>query len=147
MKDKDPMNDFRSLLESTRVGILTTIGQEGYPRSRWMAAATIPREKGYLYCVSISGARKVKDLEANDKVEWIFQTPSLDTVIRLRGRAVAMDNPQLKAEVLEALGSSLENFWRVNPDPGRLVVIETAIEKISLYKPMENSVVDEELSR
>ena len=30
MKDKDPMSDFRSLLESTRVGILTTIGQEGY---------------------------------------------------------------------------------------------------------------------
>jgi len=144
MKDFDPMRAFLALLETVGVGILTTIGEDGYPRSRWMTAATIAREHGYLYCVTVAGTRKVRDLDKNDKVEWSFQSPSLDQVAQLRGRAVSMDNPQLKAEVLEALGSNLENFWRVNPDPRRLIVIETAIEKVKFYKPMENLIVERE---
>lgn len=138
MKENDPMRAFRSLLDSVRVGLLTNVGPDGYPRSRWMTAATLPRQHGYLYCVSVAGARKVGELELDDRVGWTFQSPSLDEVVSLRGRAVSMDNPQLKAEVLEALGPNLENFWRVNPDPRRLVVIETAIEGVTLYRPLEN---------
>lgn len=146
MKDFDPLRAFKSLIETVRVGILTTIGEDGYPRSRWMTAATIAREHGYLYCVTVAGTRKARDLEKNDKVEWSFQSPALDQVAQLRGRAVCMDNPQLKAEVLEALGSNLENFWRVNPDPRKLIVIETAIEKVRFYKPMENLIMEREAS-
>jgi general stress protein 26 len=147
MKDREPLKAFRALLDSVRVGLLCTVGQDGSPHVRWMTAAILPGEHGFLYCVSGSGSAKVADLEIHDKVEWSFQSPSLDEVVTLEGRAIVLDNPELKAQVLERLGSDLQAFWRVHPDPRKLVVIETEIEHARLYRPMENISVLEEARR
>ena len=79
----------------------------------------------------------MKELEGCDKVQWSFQSPTLREIVQLRGRAAVLSNPGLKAEVLEALGPNLAIFWRINPDPAKLVVIETVIEKAKLFRPME----------
>ncbi len=112
-----------------------------------MTAATLPGEHRFMYCVTGSGSVKVADLENNDKVQWSFQSASLDEVVTLEGRALVLDNPELKAQVLEQLGSDLQAFWRVQPDPKRLVVIETEIDNARLYRPMENISVREESKR
>jgi len=112
-----------------------------------MTAATLPGEHGFLYCVTGSGSVKVADLEKNDRVQWSFQSASLDEIVTLDGRALVLDNPELKAQVLERLGSDLQTFWRVQPDPKRLVVIETEIASARLYRPMENISVLEEAAR
>jgi general stress protein 26 len=147
MKDHEPLKAFRSLLDSVRVGLLCTVGADGAPHARWMTAATLPGEHRFLYCVSSSGSAKVADLGNNDAVQWSFQSASLDEVVTLDGRALVLDNPELKAQVLERLGSDLQAFWRVQPDPRRLVVIETEIESARLYRPMENVSVLEEARR
>jgi general stress protein 26 len=137
MKEQDPLRVFRALLDSVRVGVLCTLSKEGYPHSRWMTATTLPRVQDCFYCVSTAGSPKVCELEACDKVQWSFQSPTLGEIVTLRGRAAVLNNPGLKAEVLEALGPNLSNFWRINPDPAKLVVIETVIEKSKLFRPME----------
>ena len=137
MKEQDPLRVFRALLDSVRVGILCTLGEEGYPHSRWMTAATLPRVPDCLFAVTTAGSAKVRELAACDKVQWSFQSPTLGEIVSLRGRAVVLSNPGLKAEVLEALGPNLTNFWRVNPDPAKLVVVETVIENAHLFRPME----------
>jgi len=147
MKDHEPLKAFRSLLDSVRVGLLCTVGINGEPHTRWMTAATLPGEHRFMYCVTGSGSVKVADLENNDKVQWSFQSASLDEVVTLEGRALVLDNPELKAQVLEQLGSDLQAFWRVQPDPKRLVVIETEIDNAHLYRPMENISVREESKR
>ncbi len=147
MKDREPLKAFRSLLDSVRVGLLCTVGTNGVPHARWMTAATLPGEHGFLYCVTGSGSVKVADLEKNDRVQWSFQSASLDEIVTLDGRALVLDNPELKAQVLERLGSDLQTFWRVQPDPKRLVVIETEIASARLYRPMENISVLEEAAR
>jgi general stress protein 26 len=144
MKDREPLKAFRALLDSVRVGLLCTVGTDGAPHVRWMTAATLPGEHRFLYCVTGSGSVKVADLEKNDRVQWSFQSASLDEVVSLEGRALVLDNPELKAQVLEQLGSDLQAFWRVQPDPKRLVVIETEIINARLYRPMENISVLEE---
>jgi general stress protein 26 len=137
MKDQDPLRVFRALLDSVRVGVLCTLSEDGYPHCRWMTAATLPRMQDCFFCVSTAGSPKVRELELCDRVQWNFQSPTLGEIISLRGRAAVLNNPGLKAEVLEALGPNLTNFWRVNPDPAKLVVIETVIEKVHLFRPME----------
>ena len=137
MKDQDPLRAFRALLDSVRVGVLCTLSEDGYPHSRWMTAATLPRVQDCVYCVTTAGSPKVKELELCDKVQWSFQSPTLREIVHLRGRAAVLNNPGLKAEVLEALGSNLAIFWRINPDPAKLVVVETVIEKAKLFRPME----------
>lgn len=144
MSTQDPLQLFNALLEATPTGLLTTIGADGYPHARWMVATTINREHGYLYAVAIEKSRKIHDLEGEDRVAWSFQDPGLTRIAYIQGRAAVMDNPRLKAEVLERLGPRLANFWRINPDPGHLVVIETAIERVSLYYPMENRHLEKE---
>ncbi len=145
MKDQDPLRAFRALLDSVRVGLLSTVSADGYPHSRWMTAATLPRVQNGLFCVSTAGSPKVSEIEACDKVQWTFQSLALDEIVCICGRAIVLSTPGLKAEVLEALGPNLTNFWRVNPDPAKLVVIETVIEKVRLFRPMERLNVQTEV--
>ena len=144
MKDQDPLRAFRALLDAVRVGILGTLSEDGYPHSRWMTAATLPRVHDCVYCVTTAGSPKVQELERCDRVQWSFQSPTLREIVYLRGRAAVVNNPGLKAEVLEALGPNLATFWRINPDPAKLVVIETVIEKAKLFRPMERLYVEKE---
>lgn len=137
MKDQNPLRAFRALLDSVRVGVLCTLSEEGYPHSRWMTATTLPRVPDGFFCVTTAESPKVRELEVCDKVQWSFQSPTLREIITLRGRAIVLNNPGLKAEVLEALGPNLAIFWRINPDPAKLVVIETVIDKAKLFLPME----------
>jgi general stress protein 26 len=145
MKEQDPLRVFRALLDSVRVGVLCTLSEDGYPHSRWMTAAVLPRVQDCVYCVTVSGSPKVLEIELCDRVQWSFQTPTLGEIVYLRGRAAVLSNPGLKAEVMEALGPNLTNFWRINPDPAKLVVIETVIENAKLFRPMERLHVEQEV--
>ncbi len=144
MKDKGPSQVLRSLIDTVRVGLLSTVGQDGQPHARWMTAATLPGDHGYIYCVTGNGSLKVADIEKNSAVVWSFQSPGLDEVVTVEGRVMPLDNPELKAQVLEALGQDLQVFWRVQPDPKKLVVLETAIDRVRLFRPMANTSVLEE---
>lgn len=147
MKQKEPIDELRALVDTGRIGILSTVGTDGYPHLRWMTAATLQGEKNYIYCVTASGSKKVADLQKNDKVAWSFQSVTLDRIVKVSGRARVIEIPELKAQVLEALGRNLDIFWRINPDPKHLVVLETAIESLSLFHPADSSVTDVEASR
>lgn len=145
MKERLPLEALRSLVADVHIGLLISQGLDSYPESRWMTVTLLERERYCLYSVSIAGTRKLRDIEADDRVAWSFQSPSLDRIVTVRGRVAVLDNPRLKAEVLEHLGSRLENFWKINPDPGKLVVMETCIEKATLYLPEENYMVTQEV--
>lgn len=144
MKDQDPLRAFRALLDTVRAGVLCTLSEDGYPHSRWMTAAVLPRVSDCLYAVTTAGSAKVREIDLCDRVQWCFQSMTLGEIVSLRGRAAVLNNPALKAEVLEALGPNLTNFWRVNPDPAKLVVIETVIERARLFRPMERLNVEKE---
>jgi pyridoxamine 5'-phosphate oxidase len=145
MKEQEPLEALHRLLAKVKIGTMISNGPKGYPAVRWMTAIFLDRERLACYAVSVRGSAKVRDLEADSRVTWQFQTPSLDEIITVQGQAIVLDNPALKAEVLEALGPNLEQFWKINPDPGKLVVIETSIESITLYRPMEQHRVTREV--
>lgn len=126
-----------SLLEESKVGVLTTVDDRGYPHSRWMTPALLPRFPGRLFAVTGSRFGKVGFIRENPKVEWAFQSRTLDRIVSLKGRAFVVDEPELKVEVLEAIGPNLQVFWRINPKAGDLVVLETEIEEATLFLPLK----------
>ena len=146
MMEHNPLEVLHSLVGEVHVGLLISQGPESYPDSRWMTVTLLEREPHCLYAVSIEGTRKVKEIKTQDKVSWSFQSPSLDRIVNVQGRAAVLDNPRLKAEILENLGSHLENFWKIHPDPGKLVVIETYVEKATLYLPGKNLTTTQEVT-
>jgi len=145
MKSTEPIEELRDLLDTAKVGFLATNGKDGCPHGRWMTPTMLPGEPRFLYCVSMAGSPKAVEIQADQKVSWSFQTASLGKVIAASGSAVVLDNPQLKAQVLEAIGPNLANFWRINPDAKHLIVIETALERVWLYRPADGTVTQAEV--
>jgi pyridoxamine 5'-phosphate oxidase len=123
------------LVDESRVGIMTTVDAEGYPCARWMTPAVLTRLSGDLYSVTQRDSAKVARIAANPRVAWTFQTKSLDRIASLQGQARVFEDPGLVAEVIEEIGRYLTVLWRVNPVPGELVVIETMVERASIYLP------------
>jgi general stress protein 26 len=117
-------------------GLFTTLGEGGYPHSRWMVPAAIPRLKGRVYAVTARGFAKAAEVEADPRSQWVFQAADFSEVTTLRGRARIVDDPSFSAEVLKAIGPNLAAFWRLNKDPSALRVIETEIESASILFPL-----------
>ena len=126
-----------AIIDEAQVGILATTDTDGRPAMRWMTPTQVRGRQGYLYSVTSPGFRKIRHIEAQPGVEWMFQTPDLNRIVTVKGQISIVDNPQLKSEVLESIGRRLEVFWRVN-DKSEFVVLETMIEQVSVFDTMKH---------
>jgi general stress protein 26 len=126
-----------NILSEVKVGILSTVDDQGKPHMRWMTPIVAKGRKGCLYAVSSPRFRKVAEIEACPDVAWLFQTKALDEIMLVRGKICAIDNPQLKSEIIEGIGRNLEIFWRTNPNESEMVVLETTIEEIEYQLPLK----------
>ncbi len=119
------------VLDGSGAAVLTTVDSQGRPHSRWMVPAILRGQPGSLYAVTSPHFTKIEHIAAQPRVSWLMQSKSLDETVEVSGKAQVIDNPALKSDVLEALGSKLAAFWHINPDETDLTVIETAIESIT----------------
>ncbi len=130
------MGRLEAVLDNSKVAVLTTVDDGGCPHVRWMTPGLVKGRPECLYALTSPKFRKLLQVAACPKVEWMMQTRSLDEVIVVRGTMEVIDNPGLKSEVTEAIGRNLEVFWRINPDAAELVVLETTIETIERFLPL-----------
>ena len=135
--------EFSQILESAialigegRPALFTTLGEGGYPHSRWMTPALLPRIKGTIFAVTSRGFPKVAEVEADPRVQWMIQAADFSLVATLLGKASVVDDPAFCAEVIKAIGPNLGVFWRLNKDSSSLRVIETVIESASILYPL-----------
>ena len=133
------MQEMENLLESSRSAILATVGKAENPTMRWMTPTTVRGRTGALYAVTSRNFAKREHLAKNPKVQWMIQSRSLEKVITVNGRVNVIENSAMKAEVLEAIGPRLPVFWKVNPDPDTLVVLETIIDEGTCFIPMKGT--------
>ncbi|HHU13170.1 MAG TPA: pyridoxamine 5'-phosphate oxidase family protein [Clostridiaceae bacterium] len=138
MTTQEMMNKIAAVLADAKSAVLATVDKEGHPHARWMTPAVVPDMPGVLLAVTAPDFKKILQLDDNNRVEWLIQTKSLDQIINVRGGINIIDNPSLKAQVMESVGRHLNIFWRVNPDKTDFVVLETVIEEAAWYQPMKN---------
>ncbi|MDA8425573.1 MAG: pyridoxamine 5'-phosphate oxidase family protein [Treponema sp.] len=136
MEFSDLLGTALSMMGQAKFGILTTIDEAGFPHSRWMTPTTLGRANGAIYAVTADNLSKARQVRANPRVEWGFQSRDLGAIACLRGLARLVVDPLLAAEVLESIGPNLGVFWRLSGDPRRLVVLETMVTRISLFNSM-----------
>lgn len=127
------------IMDDSRPAVLSTVDADGKPHSRWMVPTVLRGNRGALYSVTSPRFHKVEELAANPHVSWLIQGKKFDEVVEVTGKAIVVDNPILKSDVLEALGKGLSTFWHVTPDDSELVVIETMIERIDYFKPVDGT--------
>jgi len=129
------LDTLERVLEDSKIAVLATVDPQGRPHMRWMTPGLVRGREGFLYAVTSPEFRKTQEVDGNPSVEWMLQTKSLDEIVTLKGAMSIIDNPSVKAEVIEAIGGHLSTFWKMNPDESRMVVLETAIDEIRVVKP------------
>ncbi len=137
MNKRDVMATLEMILNEAHTAVLATVDEDGRPHLRWMTPALIGGREGAVFAVTSPGFDKTRQLEKHPEVEWLFQTPLLDTVVMARGRINVLDNPSILAEVLESLGPYMHSFWRLQGEAREMVVLETIIEEAVCYWPLK----------
>jgi len=137
LNKRDVIATLEMILNEAHTAVLATVDEHGRPHLRWMTPALIGGREGAIFAVTSPGFAKTRQLASHPEVEWLFQTPLLDTVVMARGRINVLDNPSILAEVLEALGPYMHSFWRLQGDERELVVLETVIEEAVCYWPLK----------
>jgi len=137
MNQKEILRKLRELLDDSRAGLLGSVDAEGKVHIRWMTPVVSQDRVNTIFCVTREDARKVRHIEVQPQVEWMIQNKALTEIVNVRGVATVLDNPGLKTEVLEALGSKLTVFWKVDLAKIDLVVIETVMQEAIYFRPMK----------
>jgi len=133
------VNTISRILDEAKTAVLGTLDETGRPHMRWMTPALVRGRPSALYAVTSPKFGKVLELAAHPRVQWLIQTPSLTEVVAVNGTINVLDNPAVKSEILEAIGSRLRVFWKINPESSDLVVLETVIEEATYFLPMRGT--------
>ena len=137
MTIQEMMTKIRQLLEDSKAGVLATVAEDGYPHMRWMTPVVLDEWPDALFAVTSPSSVKAAQLDKDTKVEWLLQGRTLQEVVTVKGRVNLIDNPSVKATLMEKVGQRLAVFWKINPNTDS-VVLETVIEEASLFIPMRN---------
>ena len=139
MTQKEIMERVASILESVTSAVLSTVDEDGKPRTRWMVPSTLPGYEGSIYCITSPHFNKIHDLERHPDAEWMVQTVSLNQVINLSGKINLIDNPSLKARIMETIGQRLHAYWKLSTEETDFVILETVVAKATYYLPMKGT--------
>ena len=137
MNPRELMDRVAAILDEHGTGLLATTDAEGAPHVRWLTPTVLRDRPGTIYALTGPRFAKVAQIRAHPRVEWMFQVPSLTEIVTVRGTMSVVDNPSLRAELLEAVGPRLRAFFQLAKDGRDLAVLETAIEEATHYLPME----------
>lgn len=137
MEQHELMYTVEQLLEDSKTGVLATIDKDGNPRMRWMTPIILKGRPGALFAVTSPDFEKIVQLATRPEVEWMIQTRTLTQVVNLRGKINVLDNPSIKAEVMEHLAKKLTVFWKVNTEKTDFIVLETVIQEATYFQPMK----------
>jgi pyridoxamine 5'-phosphate oxidase len=133
---KEVLDIIDFIINDAKAAVLATTGKDGVPHMRWMTPAVLQGKPGAVYAVTSPKFQKIKELEKNASAVWMFQTRALDQIMSVKGMINVIDNPSLKAEILESLGKRLSMFWKVSENEMDFVVLETVIEEATYFQPM-----------
>ena len=107
----------RQLLRGNNPGILSTVDQSGFPRSRWMATMSFD-DFPDLYTLTAANSRKVGQIQEHPIVQWMFSNHDLSFVVNLTGRA----------EIFLRDAETMKRVWLQITDKSRAFFLGDSVE-------------------
>ncbi len=139
MDKREIIAQIERIIDDVKTGLLATVSKDGKPAMRWLTPALLRGRTGAIYNITAPNSDKTTHLRLNPNVQWIFQTKALDRIVTVDGKVNIVENPSIRSEVLEMVGSRLRAFWKITQDERDLLVLETIIEKATYYVPMKGT--------
>lgn len=137
MTPHEIITKLEAMIEDAKTAVLVTTDEQGCPYMRWMTPVLLKGRADSIFTFSRPNARKVSHIKSSPEVEWMFQDRGLAEIINLRGTVTLLDQPGLKAEILENAGSRMTAFWKIDVENTDFMILETTIKEADYYQPMK----------
>jgi len=126
----------RELLQGGNPGILSTVGQSGFPQSRWMATMSFD-DFPDLYTLTSATSRKVAQIQEHPIVNWMFSNQDLSFIVNLTGRAeIYLHEADAMKRIWHQIADKSRAFFLGDSVKGPgFVVIHTKVEMIECTIP------------
>jgi len=140
-ENTDLKNHVSRVLLETPFAILCTVSEDGKPFARWMSPIFATGNLKEVHTLAAPSSRKVAHIKKNPSVSWVFNTPSFDEVIILRGKAVLEQDAFVRAQIWEAMPDKQRTFILENDENLTFQVIRTFVETVEYLKPRAGQTV------
>jgi general stress protein 26 len=125
----------KKLADGKRPGVLATVDEQGMPHLRWMATLSL-NDWPLLYTITSPASKKVRHINHNPNVSWMFSNEEMNVIVNIRGKARIASDPGKMQRVWKMLeDKSKAYFLSIAADGPGFAVIETEIEDIDCIVP------------
>lgn len=90
----------RLLAKGDRPLLLSTIGINGAPRSRYIGEFRI-RDTGEFFLICLSNSNKIREIRKNPLAQLIFSSKDFQRVLTLSGNAALLEDITLRQELFD----------------------------------------------
>jgi general stress protein 26 len=135
MEPSTVLDLLQEIIEDAKTAILATVDEQGTPRMRWVTPAFLKGRRGAIYTITSPEFAKANHIEKNPRIEWLFQTRGLTTIMNIRGKISILRNASIRSETLEVVSPRLHAFWMMRKEESDLIVLETLIEEATILFP------------
>jgi len=134
--DNDLSRAAYEVVSGTRNAIFATADEHGYPHATWMTAEVTP-DLEEVISITAPISRKVADLRRNPQAEWMFATPSMESMVHLSGPTRLLEGDAAKRH-WDKMPGKLHAYYRKYcsvDDHNQFVVIRTSVHRVVFSKP------------
>jgi len=125
----------RQLISGSHPGIFATVDRDHRPHIRWMASLSF-EEMPWVYTLTSSESRKIRQIESNPHVTWMFCNADLSLILNLEGEAkVCRDTATLKRAWKQIRHKEQAYFLHSGMENENVVVIGTKIKSVECCTP------------
>ncbi len=135
----DALTEAVRVVNSTLLGVMVTIDEQGQPQPRWMGAATTDRLR-CVYCLTAKNTRKLAHLASHPETTWMFSSETGDGVVTLFGKAQAIASPLATQEVWDKLLEIGEPFLVSTMGQNsttELIAVQTIVTRVEFLCPKQ----------
>lgn len=134
--DNDLGREAQQVVKRAKNAVLATADDQGHPHSAWMTTQ-VTDDLAELYSITSPLSQKVADLRRNPQAEWMFATPSLETLVYLSGftRVIEGDAAKRYWDQMPGKAQAYYRKYCETEDYHKFAVIRTEVSKIVLCKP------------
>jgi len=127
----------KSIMVATRFAGLTTIDSLGYPNTRTMDALT-PEDDFIVWLATNPKSRKVRQIEANQKVTLYYAQHDKGNYVTIVGNASLIDDPETKQ-------AKWQDEWaEFYPSQDEMILIKVTPTSLELVS-YENDIISERI--
>lgn len=124
------------LVRVTRNVIMSTADDKGMPHAAWMTVM-VNGDMNEVITITAPNTQKIVNLRVNPHAEWMFASPTLETMVYLSGptEIVAEEAAQSYWDAMSGKSKAYYQLYSSDDDSNKFAIIRTQVTKVVYCRP------------